>query len=110
MTTIRQPVEIPQGDTRRLPFSVVTADGSAQNLAGADIEWRLGDEASPVLSTTDPGARIVERDNAAGTFVVELSADATDTLAPQSYDELLTVVDGAGNVTQFTGTIFITEI
>jgi len=107
MTEITPVVEIPQGDTRRLPFSVTQPDGSAQDLSGATIEWRLGDESAPALSTADSGVGITKRDDAAGTFTVELSSVATETLTPQTYDEVLTIEDSAGNVTQFAGHVTI---
>jgi hypothetical protein len=110
MSRINQLIQIPQGDTRRLPFNVDTPDGSDQNLVGADIDWRLGSERDPVLSLSDTGARVVERDDTAGRFVVELSANATDALTPRVYTEVVTITDDAGNVTQFIGQVKITPI
>jgi hypothetical protein len=107
MTRIDQLVQIPQGDTRRLPFDVDSPDGSDQDLVGASFDWRLGDERDPVLSLSDDGVSIVERDDSAGRFVVELSASATDELTPRVYKEIVTIIDDAGNVTQFVGQVKI---
>jgi hypothetical protein len=110
MSRIEQLIQIPRGDTRRLPFSVSTPDSTAQNLEGATITWRLGDERDPVVSLSDPGVSIISRDDAAGEFVVELSASATDALSPRLYKEVVTITDDAGNVTQFIGQVKITPI
>lgn len=110
MTRISPIVEIPQGDTRRLPFSVTEPDGSAQDLTGATLTWRLGDESDPTLSLDDSGASIVNRTNVDGAFEIELTATATDAIAPDSYREVLTIEDVSGNVTQFVGRVRITEV
>lgn len=110
MTRITPVVEIPQGDTRRLPFSVTDGDGDTQDLTGATLSWRLGDEAAPVLSTDESGVSIVNRDDTAGTFAVELSSDATNGIERGSYREVLTITDNGGNVTQFLGRVRILEV
>lgn len=110
MTRISPVVEIPQGDTRRLPFSVTEPAGSTQDLTGATLSWRLGDETEPTLSLDDSGASIVNRSDVDGTFEVELAATATDGVAPGSYREVLTIEDVSGNITQFVGRIRITEV
>jgi hypothetical protein len=110
MSRIDQLIQIPQGDTRRLPFNVNTPDGSDQNLAGADIDWRLGSERDPVLTLDDDGVIIRSRSNPDGEFVIELSAAATDALTPRVYKEVVTITDNQGNVTQFIGQVKITPI
>jgi|APHM01.1.fsa_nt_gi hypothetical protein len=110
MTDIQPVVEIPEGDTRRLPFDVNEPDDSPQPLTGADLEWRLGDENDPALSTADSGVTVVDRDDTAGTFVVKLSANATDSIRPGTYQEVVTITDTQGRVTQFVGRVRITPV
>ena len=103
-------IEIPQGDTRRLPFTVTASDGSSEDLTDATLSWRLGDESEPALSIDSEGVTIRDRDLTNGSFAVGLSADATASVPIGSYREVLTIEDDAGNVTQFRGRVRIKRV
>jgi hypothetical protein len=107
---IDQLIQIPQGDTRQLPFTVSTPAGGPQSLDEVTIDWRLGSERDPVLTLDDDGVIIRSRSNPDGEFVIELSASATDALTPRVYKEVVTITDNQGNVTQFIGQVKITPI
>lgn len=106
MSNIEPTIEIPQGDTRQLPFTV-TQDGSGRDLSDITIEWELGDG---LLTLADDGVSVVNRDNDAGTFAIELSSDATSNVGVGLYPEVVTLTDANGNVTQFSGRISIDDI
>jgi hypothetical protein len=110
MTELSPSLEIPSGDTRRLPFNVTESDGSVQPLVGATVEYRLEDDTGTVASLSDPGVRVVNRSDADGTFEIELSASLTDSLDADRYREVLTITDDGGNVTQFVGQLYITAV
>jgi hypothetical protein len=111
MTEISPSLEIPSGDTRLLPFTVIGEDGTAQSLVGATLEYRLeDDDTGTVASVSDSGIQIVNRSDADGTFEVELSASLTESLDPDRYREVLTITDDAGNVTQFVGQLYILTV
>jgi hypothetical protein len=110
MTRIDKLIQIPQGDSRQLPFRTVTSAGDVQPLDEVTIDWRLGSERDPVLTLADDGVIIRSRSDPDGEFVIELSPEATDALTPRVYKEVVTITDNQGNVTQFIGQVKITPI
>lgn len=106
--TISASDPIPRTDTKRLPFTIVEDDtGDAVNLINATIEWSLRKNTRyPVaLSLSDPGVSIIERDNTAGTFTIEIEQNATEDLEFETYREQLRIVDGDGNQTTWVGEV-----
>lgn len=85
-----------QGDTARLPFEALDAQGAPENLDGCSIRWALSKpEAidSPVLTkTTDNGITVT--DAAAGRLVVIINAGELDT--PGQYVQELEITLPSG--------------
>jgi len=103
---------IPRTDTKRLPFTIVEDDtGDPVNLAGATIEWSLRQRTPypEALSLSDSGVSVIERDNDAGTFTIEIEQNATEDLEFATYREQLRIVDGNGNQTTWIGEVPIVE-
>lgn len=97
-----------EGDTLHLPFTATDADGNPENINGWEIRWALSRGGDEVLSTADEGVT-VNRDDAAGEFVVEIAADATDGLGDRSYRERLQLEDTAGTRLTFVNHSFDIE-
>lgn len=97
-------IRFPKGDTQILPFSVQEGSGSF-DLAGATIEWALYGGDNKVLSLSDSGVAIQNRDDANGTFEVKISAGATDAVTPGNYKEQIRVIDKSGKQSTFGGEI-----
>jgi len=97
-------IRVPQGDTQILPFSVEDGGGSV-DLGGATIEWALYDGDNKVLSLSDSGVAIQNRDDPNGTFEVEIGAGATDTVTPGNYNEQIRVIDKSGKQSTFSGEV-----
>jgi hypothetical protein len=100
----------PQGDARIISYTVTEEDtGNAVNLSSATIDWQLNKtrEDTTVLSLSDSGVSIQNRDNGAGTFEVKIDTGATDNLAVGLYEEIVQVTDGQGDRTTWIGSFQI---
>lgn len=79
MTQTGKP-QIPAGDTFKLNFDVVGADGLPAALAGATVRWAMAAKAvdpAPLLTKTSADGITLDND-VLGRFVVSLSSDDTD--------------------------------
>ena len=94
---VRQTVEIFAGDSHTLAFSVVDAAGTAIDLTGATIKWKMARSGViPAEIIKSIGSGITVTNAAGGQFTVDLTTTDTAPLLGLYYFQAL-VIDSAGN-------------
>lgn len=98
--TIPAVEDVPLDDAILLSFSAEDNDGSTLELGGASIEWDLIDRVTgeSVLSESDSGVTVQNRDNNAGTFEVKIDTDVTTDLDERTYLERVRITTQDGDL------------
>jgi len=100
--SLNDTIRFPRGDTQILPFSV-QENNTNFDLTGASLDWRLYDGDNEVLSSSNDGVEIQNREDLNGNFEVKIKAGATDNLPVGGYTEQIRVIDDSGARSTFLG-------
>jgi hypothetical protein len=97
-----------EGDSLDINVNVTTPDGSAKDISGASIRFKVKDDFGEpaLLSDSDSGVSTTITDATAGELTVSLDAGVTDGLA-DTLVYLVRIQIGSSETTVTTGGFFI---
>ena len=88
MRALHEPIEVIAGEPWEIPATLVDANGSPVDLAGATLEWALIDSGDNPVAIT---AEVTVTDTAAGAICISIAGNDTAGLDPGYYNDGLRV-------------------
>jgi hypothetical protein len=106
MPALHPPAAPMRGDTWKIAGTLFNADGTAFNLTGASLEWKLVDANGNTVLDFSLGSGIAVVNAAAGTCLITVTSTQSRAIAVGDYTDQLRATAVSGDIdTMWTGTI-----